>query len=428
MDKQKTNIKKTAAILAVSLIVISFEVYITTIHLDYKKAETLEQSGDYKAAADIYENHKYYRDSDERFTQCSINYAHQLIDEHKFESAEEILREVDDGETLVYCKYKEAEHCLNTEQYEKAFDIFTELEDYENSMELAEKSLDGIYMQAQKELAKLNYDEAERLFECCGDYKACDKFQAYMDFRKEQVPSDKDIIKSSHHMVKLEKGSIYYVRDFYYYIPDVIDENTKCSMYFAGGTGGVILTYETVRSYFRNFEPNAIMVFYMGSGINNIDYKIQESFEILNYFTVKNNITIHDLIITGSSLGCATALKAAVKYYDSYNICPVAVGALDNACDWDIPYNLNDEELKLLAQSGTIVCLYEQSTEICDRPVEEIRDSGSKLVMIGCKNKGHDAISRYGFSRGCFDSLWTGEFDSEEYKTQSFNITGNAWS
>lgn len=47
--------------------------------------------------------------------------------------------------------------------------------------------------------------------------------------------------------------------------------------------------------------------------------------------------------------------------------------------------------------------------------------------MIGCRNKGHDAISRYGFSLGCFDSLWTGEFNSEEYEKCFFNMPQDQW-
>ncbi len=427
MNKRKHNIIIVTGIFAISLIITVFMVHRMNMCSDYKKAELCQAAGEYKQAADIYQGLKNYKDSADRLLQCRSMYEEQLINMHRFDIAREMFEETDDVSGLLYCEYKEAEYFFEMEQWEKALDMFRELDEYENSREMEEKSLDELYRQAQKELAKLNYDEAERLFKKCGDYKASNKFMAYMDFRREQVPLDKDIFKSSNHMVKLEKGNIYYVRDFYYYVPDVINENTKCSVYFAGGMGGVILTYETVRSYFRNFEPNAIMVFYMGSCINNIDYKIQESFEILNYFTVKNNITIHDLIITGSSMGCATALKAAVKYYDSYNICPVAVGALDNACDWDIPFNLTGEELELLSESGTVVCLYEQSTEICCKPVREIKDSGSRLVMIGCKNKDHDAISRYGFSLGCFESLWTGKFDSDEYKTESFNMSGDEW-
>lgn len=427
MDKQKPNIKIIAVILAASLIIIPLGIYRMTVYNDYRNAQLLEEKGEYSQAAELYKKLKNYRDSDECFKQCSTSRARELIEQCRFEKAAEILRETGDDETLLFCSYKEGKYCLASGQYEKALDIFSRIEDYENSWELEVKSLEGLYGQAQKELAKLNYNEAESMFKKCGDYKFCRKYLDYLDFRRAQIPSDKDIINSSTHMVKLEKGNIYYVRDFYYYIPDVIDENTGCSVYFAGGLGGVILTYETVRSYFRNSEPNAIMIFYMGSCINNIDYKIQESFEILNYFTVRNNITIHDLIISGSSMGCATALKAAVKYYDSYNICPVAVGALDNACDWDIPYNLTEEELELLAQSQTVVCLYEQSTEICCRPVRQIKNSGSRLVMIGCLHKGHDAISRYGFSLGCFDSLWTGEFDGEEYETLSYNISEDSW-
>ncbi len=103
------------------------------------------------------------------------------------------------------------------------------------------------------------------------------------------------------------------------------------------------------------------------------------------------------------------------------------MGALDNACDWDIPFNLNDEELELLAQSGTIVCLYEQSTEPFCKSLRDIRDSGSRLVMIACLHEGHDAISRYGFRLGCFESLWTGKLDEKEYKTERYNLTGNEW-
>ncbi len=427
MNKRKHGIKITAVILAAALIIIPVSVHRINIYNEYKKAERLLDNGEFQAAAEMFKELENYRDSKELYKQCRLDYAQELMELRRFQKAEQILNEINDLETLCLCRYKEGEYCLNSGQYEKALEIFRNLGEYENSQELADKSLEELYVQAQKELAKLNYDRAERMFKKCGDYKAASKFLAYEEFRRQQLPSDKDILKCSRQMVKLEKGSIYYVRDFYYYIPDVIDENTACSVYFAGGLGGVILTYETVRSYFRSFEPNAIMIFYMGSGINNIDYKIQESFEILNYFTVRNNITIHDLIITGSSMGCATALKAAVKYYDSYNICPVAVGALDNACDWNIPYNLTNDELELLAQSGTIVCLYEQSTAICDEPVREIRDSGSRLVMIGCRNKGHDAISRYGFSLGCFDSLWTGEFNSEEYEKRFFNMPQDQW-
>ncbi len=394
---------------------------------NYGIAARYEDAGDFKDAEELYESLGGYKDSEEKLSLCRSAYGEKLTETGEFGKARKEYRKAGDKEGLKACDYSEGEYCLLSGEFEKALDIFTEMGDYEDSPVLREESLEGLYKLAQSELAELNYDEAERLFIKCGDYKHCDKFLSYMDFRSQQVPSDKDIMNVSTHMVKLKKGDIYYARDFYYYIPEKIDENTKCSMYFAGGNGGLILQYETVKSYFKNYEPNAIMVFYMGSGINNLEYKINESFEILNYFTVKNNITIHDLIITGSSLGCATALKAAVRYYDKYNICPVAVGSLDNACDWDIPFNLNDEELELLAQSGTIVCLYEQSTELFCKPMRDIRDSGSRLVMIDCLHEGHDAISRYGFRLGCFESLWTGKFDEKEYKTESYNLTGNEW-
>ena len=60
---------------------------------------------------------------------------------------------------------------------------------------------------------------------------------------------------------EFEVGQLSYKYDFYLYIPYECDENTKSSVYFAGGGGGPILRHETIMKYLRNFQPNAVMLF-----------------------------------------------------------------------------------------------------------------------------------------------------------------------
>ena len=132
-------------------------------------------------------------------------------------------------------------------------------------------------------------------------------------------------------------------------------------------------------------------------------------------FVIQKNIVIHDLIISGSSLGCATALRACPYYYEKYDITPVAMCSLDNANDWDTGKNLTEDESKALAEAGTVCYLYEQSTELDCKPVEELYKSGVNIVMVKCRNYGHDQITVDGFREGCFDSIWDIKFNRKDY-------------
>ena len=214
---------------------------------------------------------------------------------------------------------------------------------------------------------------------------------------------------------EFEGGQLFYRYDYYLFVPYECDEYTKSSVYFAGGGGEPILRHETIMKYLRNFQPNAVMLFFEGSGFKNMPYAIDKSFRIMSEVCYKRDIVIHDLIITGSSLGCATALRACPYYYEKYNITPVAMCSLDNANDWETGKNLTPEEAEALAEAGTVCYLYEQSTDLGCKPVEDLYESGVNIVMVKCRNYGHDAITVDGFREGCFDSIWETKFNRKDY-------------
>ena len=232
--------------------------------------------------------------------------------------------------------------------------------------------------------------------------------------------SGSNMIKESREYYSNSKGTLYHRDSYYYYVPAEVNEETQTLLYFAGGSGssGQVLDTYLIKSYVKEYAPNAIAIFFINSGWNHYKDRIQLAYELLDQLTAECGIEIQNLHTAGSSLGGAVALPAAVILYEEYNIPVLSVSILDMAFNWDVDNNLNKEQRKLLAEEGTILYLYEQSTRVKYSPIQKMIDAGTPVVMIGCHHGGHDDITKHGFLNGIFSYAF-GEYDTlseEEYQ------------
>ena len=202
--------------------------------------------------------------------------------------------------------------------------------------------------------------------------------------------------------------------------PEEINDKTAALLYYGGGySNGFVLDPYLIETYVRDYTPNCIGVFFLGSGWNHYENWCHIGLDYINKLANYCNIEIKNLQIAGSSLGGSVALQAGVM-----SEIPVsAISVLDNACEWHLETNLNNDQIQKLKDEGTIFYLYEQSTEIKHQAVQDMVDMGCLIKMIQCNHGDHDAITKGAFKYGAFSYAfgWT-ELPEQAYVIKDYNF------
>ena len=277
-----------------------------------------------------------------------------------------------------------------------------------------------VYPEAVAAMRRCEFEHAAELFQQLGSFSDSAENYKYCLERlaAEEIPENKRYTGIRNRIEDFDGGYLYAISVGYLYVPHVCDENTRCCIYFAGGAGQDYLYREGVYRYLMKYQPNGIILFHYESCVTHWPGGIRNAAKIMRQVEQECNIVLHDMITVGSSSGSFTALHAAALLQEEFNIPVHATLLLDAAMEWDMPTEtlLSDEECKLLAEKGTLLCLFEQAEAVDYEEIHRMADFGDKVLVIICESDGHNIISVNAYDYGLFSwGFEEIELDPSEY-------------
>lgn len=135
---------------------------------DYRKANSLFESGNYMEAFNLYQGLGEYKNAVELSAECQYQIAQNMLNLQQYDEAKEIftsLRTYKDSEALATeCVYQKVLILIDQKEFHSALNELTSISHYKNSDELI-LSVNNwiIYQQAQQQIQKRNYDDALEL-------------------------------------------------------------------------------------------------------------------------------------------------------------------------------------------------------------------------------------------------------------------------
>ena len=329
----------------------------------------------------------------------------ELYEKGEYSKAKEAFEELGDYEECeqyIYdCNYFEAVAILDTEDWFAAWEALEKFEGYADADENIELCRENIYNSAIEDMYCSEFESARDKFKKLGDYKRSEK---QLELCIERIADEgafeqNELITPYRYVTDFEEGSMYICPLGYYYIPNEITENTAWSIYFPGGTGtGYNLSIESVWQQHTQFNADAVMIWLYDNGFWDISGYVRTTlWDMMKQLALECDIWFHDVATIGSSNGCFSAIMAAPELYRE-GITVDNVLAFDAGHEWEVQdlILLNEEQMELLAESKTTVYLMEQHnftdyfTEV--GPVMDLIDSGSDIIIVECRNDGHNHI------------------------------------
>lgn len=222
----------------------------------------------------------------------------------------------------------------------------------------------------------------------------------------------KDSLKKQYY----DGGTVYTLYFALLYVPYEINHDTKCGLYFSGGGGGDYLSRKAVNDYFTAFSPNAIILFFYESGFDHMDELARKGGEVLQQTAAEVGADLKEAFTVGSSNGTYAALKAAAILHDEFGMTVLKALSLDAGMNWTYPYDyqLSEEQMQILAEAGTQLCLFEQPrTGMNVRGIARMVNAGDNVCIVECVHHDHEHITLNAFRLGAF-SWALGELPSLE--------------
>lgn len=277
-----------------------------------------------------------------------------------------------------------------------------------------------LYHEAVTAMRRCEFEKAAALFEQLGDFSDSEMNRAYCLRRlnAEPIPENRRYLSTKNWLKDFPDGKLYGIPLGYIYVPFTCDENTRACVYFAGGAGEDYLYRRGVYHYLKYFQPNAVILFHYESVLMHMATGIPRAAEVLEQVARECGIALHDVITVGSSAGSYTALHAAVVLQRDFSIPVYASLCLDAGMEWIMPQErlLSDEDCELLADHGTLLCLFEQEKARDYPEIRRMAELGARVLVIACKHDGHNTISVNAYTCGLFSwGFEEIELDPDEY-------------
>lgn len=393
--------------------------------IKYAEAFAALGRGEYEEAAALFESIDY-KSSAVMVKECSYRRAEELLDSGIYEQARDIFSDLGEysnsRDMARECTYAMAEQLFSDGQYLAACDMFDSLQSYRDSAERAQQCRELIYQAAVASMRRCEFQEAEDGFSLISGYADSGELLEYCQRRQSAEAQRQGAVKyirEINHYSDFPGGALYGVEQGLVFVPNECNEDTKCIIYYAGGTGEKLLYLEGVWYYLSTFSPNAVIMFFYTSGYNNIETRNEYAAELMEDIAIDCGITLHDMAVIGSSHGSYTALHAPAQLYKYGGIKVKNVLLLDAGLEWDVANVLSEEERAVTAELGTSLYLFEQdNVGLNKEPIRDMVAAGDKVVIVVCAEADHNRISVNAYKYGLFS--WSiGEYstlNSMQYK------------
>lgn len=408
--------------------------YIKADEIKYEEARHLLNTGDFESARVKFEELSEigYADSADMIVECDYTEAVTLFEGGEHEKAKLAFEELEGYKESAFfireCEYYAVLDAFEAGDWFAAWEGFEVFSDHEGSEEKIEQCIDNIYNEALQDMIHSEFETAQAKFEKLGDYKlskiqlanCVERIEAEAAFEKNEllIPYRK--------VQHFDEGSIYIDPLGYYYVPDEVTEETAWLVYFPGGGGtGRNLSIESVWLEHTMFNPDAVMIWLWDNGFWDVPGFVGgKLWDMMKQIALECDIWIHDFATVGSSNGCYPAMMAAAEFYRQVGITVDNVLAFDPGLEWDGVMEivmLDDEQCELLAESGSTVYLLEQHdfTEYftTKEPIVEMLEYGADIIIVECKNDGHNHIGPDAIRAGAFQYVINQQdaFDSDGF-------------
>ena len=119
--------------------------------IDYFKAKKLMDSGDYKAALELFDDLGDHKDSEELARECRYQLALDALDDDNIDEAEKLLKQIPDyknsAELTKECTYRRAVAAMDAGDLEKAIKLFGSLDVYKDAVKLKREAEETLAVQ-----------------------------------------------------------------------------------------------------------------------------------------------------------------------------------------------------------------------------------------------------------------------------------------
>ena len=283
------------------------------------------------------------------------------------------------------------------------------------------------YEEAQELMRSGSFEAAAKQFEAVKGYRLSDGFALYCRSRSD---SSQDVDYKAEFTGQHEVGGGTWndAPDYVLYLPDEVNKDTSWVLYFPGScgeyrnpyTGASALYKHSVESYLEAYSPDAVMMFWRGSGMYDMTPAIEQAYHTLESIAHEYGIAIHDLVTAGSSNGGYTAVKCAGYLYQNYGVPVSKVLVYDMGEYYMISHCLPTvEDCKTAHDTGTKFFFFEQSNvSYQDANLSDMIKRGMDVQLIYCKRDAHTTITYDGFSEGTLSwAIGEQETIREDYYT-----------
>lgn len=218
----------------------------------------------------------------------------------------------------------------------------------------------------------------------------------------------------------IENGTLWKLGDCLVFFPNRIDEDTQYLVHFAGSYSGWILRPDHVKTFLREYRPNAVMIFFSASYCDG-RRTLADRIETI-WTQIQDNYDIHPdhIAISGSSNGGYSALYAAAFLMRDYGVRTDKVLILDMGNLWGFEELLiTKEEAQPLIETGTKVYAFSKRNNIYrTASSRKWLGYGVETYEVACVHWDHERITSMALRNGTL-SWAIGErdaLDSEIYE------------
>ncbi|MCR5137428.1 MAG: hypothetical protein K6C12_10055 [Oscillospiraceae bacterium] len=208
----------------------------------------------------------------------------------------------------------------------------------------------------------------------------------------------------------LGQGTFCLIRDAFVYIPEHCDDNTGYLLHYAGGTGGLddwVLQQQYPEYYLREYRPNAVCVFFKGSGLRDIPAACERTGELLAELGELTGVRPEKIAVSAASNGGYTALHAACRLYTDYGIRTDRILLLDMGDSWSKEELLitGEEAAPLLEMGTTVYALGAEGDAFTLPGAQKFASSGVPLIEVVSRKRNHDEMTVEAFQEGVLSFL-----------------------
>ena len=377
------------------------------------QAEALYAAGDYESAKLWYAQNGLSDKMelcDRKQLEKEYDAAAALFDSGDYENAKAAFTALagysDSEDYITRCDFMLAKAVADSGELYSAISMLDRLGSYPEALELAAELRHELYLQAQQLAYECRMDEAIELLGKLGDDADAQRLMRRCKDWKEKSAAgyEKPILDPYRVTYTGETGKVYTTNIGPVYVPDECSSETRCLIFYPGGYDEA-LPNGYFWQFFQSTNANAICVFSLTNGYFGMDIRAESAYQILEQIAIERGVFLHDMVVSGVSMGGYTAMHSIVDYYVNHDLSVKTALIFDAGNDWlEIDHILSAEDCDIAAEVGTEFFLFEGPREGMNKTaIRTMVIHGCNVSVVKCENWAHDSMVPDAMILGIFD-------------------------